>query len=78
MNTGRSAKKHVQDTSGMYTAQKVGVSPRAVVLFKFFLVWLCAQSVAAGSALDCETQGVKGSEVDLSQGGRCEMGTYLR
>ena len=66
----------------MYTAQKVGVSPRAVVLFKFFLVWLCAQSVAAGSALDCETQGgiggVKGSEVDLSQGGRCGMGTYLR
>jgi len=54
----------------MYAAQKVGASPRAVVLFESFLVWLCAQGVAAGSALDCETQGgiggVKVSEVDLS------------
>ena len=66
----------------MYAAQKVGASPRAVVLFESVFVGLCAQGVPAGSALDCEAQGriggVKGSEVGLSQGGRCEMGTYLR
>ena len=65
-----------------YVAQKVGASPRAVVLFESVFVWLCLQGVAAGSALDCETQGgiggVKGNEVGLSQGGGCEMGTYLR
>ena len=72
----------MQDTSGMYTPQKISASPRAVVLFESVFVWLCAQGVAAGSALDCEAQGgiggVKGSEVGLSQGGRCEVGTYLR
>jgi len=72
----------VQNTSGIYAAQKVGASPRAVVLFESVFVWLCVQGVAAGTALDCgtpgENGGVKGSGVGLSQGEGCEMGTYLR
>jgi len=81
-NTSGCTEAHVQDTSSMYTARKIGASPRAVVLFESFLVWLCVQNVAASSALDCETHsnigGVKGSEFESSRGGRCGRGTYLR